>query len=70
MTVLDPAQWEALVRAVRQACPRLTERDLAECQCRLDILVAKIQNRHWVSRRDAERLVRQLLASPTIRRSA
>lgn len=70
MSVLDPDAWEALVAEVRRRCPRLTDRDLAECQRRLDILAAKIQNRHWVSRREAERLLRALLATPPTRRSA
>jgi hypothetical protein len=37
--------------------------DLQECQGRIDLLTAKIQNRHWVSRSDAQRTVLGALAA-------
>jgi hypothetical protein len=57
MNVLADADWKQLVAAVRPQCPRLTPLDVEEAQQRVDLLSAKIQNRHWCSRDAARRLV-------------
>ena len=46
--------WQRMLPKIKELCPRLTAEDLSECALRFDILTAKIQNRHWVSRKDAE----------------
>ena len=61
MMTLSPEQWEALLPELRSRCPRLTPTDLDECERRSDILIAKIQNRHWISKDDAMRLLWELL---------
>lgn len=70
MNVLDEAQWTALLPLVRRHCPRLTALDLAECQRRVDLLVAKIQNRHWHDRVVAQRLVLSLMHQAGVQRVA
>jgi hypothetical protein len=60
LTVPDD-QWQLLLPRLRQQCPRLTALDLAESQQRIDLLIAKIQNRHWVDRVTARRTVLSLL---------
>ena len=50
-----------LLPKLRQRCPRLTEQDLGECEQRIDLLTAKIQNRHWINRIAARRTVLALL---------
>jgi hypothetical protein len=57
MNVLADADWQRLTDAIRPQCPRLTASDLAEAEQRVDLLCAKIQNRHWCSRDSARRLV-------------
>lgn len=57
MNLLPDTTWAQLVPRIKATCPRLTESDLAESQQRIDLLTAKIQNRHWVSRSDAQRTV-------------
>jgi len=59
--MLTDAQWEALLPLLRERCPRLTEADLADARPRVDLLSAKIQNRHWVDRVTARRLVLELV---------
>ena len=44
-------------------CPRLTPRDIADCERRVDLLSAKIQNLHWVDRVEARRLVLAAVAA-------
>ena len=56
MKRMDDAVWAHVAAALKQSCPRITEQDLSECEQRIDLLVAKIQNRHWVSRTKAEEL--------------
>jgi 3-polyprenyl-4-hydroxybenzoate decarboxylase len=63
MNTLPAATWTQLVPRIKTTCPRLTEMDLQECQGRIDLLTAKIQNRHWVSRSDAQRTVLGALAA-------
>jgi hypothetical protein len=53
--------WQQIIPGLKQAAPRLTELDLREAQGRIDLLTAKIQNRHWVSKIAARRLVLGLL---------
>jgi hypothetical protein len=60
LTVPDD-QWQLLLPRLRLQCPRLTLSDLAESQQRIDLLIAKIQNRHWVDRITARRTVLSLL---------
>ncbi len=61
MNVLPDDQWQKLLPRLRQRCPRLTEQDLSECEQRIDLLTAKIQNRHWINRIDARRAVLGML---------
>lgn len=61
VNMLSDAQWEALLPLVRERCSRLTEADLADARPRMDLLTAKIQNRHWVDRVTARRLVLELV---------
>jgi hypothetical protein len=61
MLTIPDDQWQQLLPKLRKQCPRLTELDLKECQQRIDLLTAKIQNRHWVDRVAARRTVLSLL---------
>lgn len=58
---LDDTTWTKLLPLVREACPRLTEADLDDVGQRMDLLTAKIQNRHWITRVEARRLVLDLV---------
>ena len=58
---LDDTAWEQLKQAIGQTCDRITPRDFVDCEQRLDLLVAKVQNRHWVDRATARQLVRDAL---------
>ncbi len=49
--------WTRIQPALKQHCPRLTALDFQEAQQRIDLLTAKIQNRHWVSKVVAQRTV-------------
>lgn len=60
LTVPDD-QWQQLLPRLRKQCPRLTPLDLEESQKRIDLLIAKIQNRHWVDRITARRTILSLL---------
>lgn len=62
MNVLNTDQWTKLLPKIQAACPRLTPQDLIDTEQRIDLLTAKIQNRHWISRVDAQRLVLKLIA--------
>lgn len=62
MLTIPDDQWTQLLPKLRKQCPRLTELDLQETQQRIDLLIAKIQNRHWSNRADAQRLVLGLLS--------
>ncbi len=57
MNIIPEAAWPAVVEALRQHCPRLTPADFADSGRRVDLLTAKIQNRHWISRIAARRVV-------------
>lgn len=70
MNVLTDSQWATLEPALKKACPKLTPRDLLECQRRVDLLTAKIQNRHWMDRVAAQRVVIGLLQQSGIQRVA
>ena len=48
--------WAQVSGAIKKSCERISEQELNECEQRIDLLVAKIQNRHWVSRTKAEEL--------------
>jgi hypothetical protein len=61
MLTIPDDQWQQVLPKLRKQCPRLTELDLKECQQRIDLLTAKIQNRHWVNRVTARRVVLSLL---------
>ncbi len=63
MNQIDTAHWQRLLPRLRETCPLVTATDLDDCGQRLDLLSAKIQNRHWVDRLAARRLVLQLLAA-------
>ncbi len=49
--------WRTIEPKLRERCPRLTPADFQEAQQRIDLLSAKIQNRHWISRQAARRIV-------------
>jgi len=61
MLTIPDDQWTQLLPKLRLQCPRLTPLDLEECLKRIDLLTAKIQNRHWVNRITARRTVLSLL---------
>ena len=61
MLTIPDDQWSQLLPKLRKQCPRLTSLDLQETQRRIDLLIAKIQNRHWVDRITARRTVLALL---------
>lgn len=61
MNLLSESQWSSLLPLLAKHCPRLTPLDLVESQRRIDILTAKIQNRHWMDRVAAQRTVLGLL---------
>jgi hypothetical protein len=61
MLTIPDDQWQQVLPKLRKQCPRLTELDLKESQQRIDLLTAKIQSRHWVSRVVARRTVLSLL---------
>lgn len=63
MSVIVEATWDRLLPLLRERCPRLTPADIEAVERRSDLLAAKIQNRHWVDRQTAERLVLELLQS-------
>lgn len=70
MNVIPVDKWPLLEPLLRKACPRLTPTDLAEAQRRVDLLTAKIQNRHWMDRVAARRVVLGLLQQAGIQRVA
>ena len=70
MNLLTDSQWAILEPLAKKACPRLTPLDLVECQRRVDILTAKIQNRHWMDRVAAQHLVIGLLQQAGIQKVA
>ena len=53
--------WKSVEPKLKLRCPRLTVADFQEAQQRIDLLSAKIQSRHWVSREDARRIVLSVL---------
>lgn len=61
MNVIPEAAWATLEPLLKKSCPRLTPLDLVESQRRVDLLTAKIQNRHWMDRVAARRVVLGLL---------
>jgi hypothetical protein len=61
MLTIPNHQWTQLLPKLLQQCPRLTPLDIEECLQRIDLLTAKIQNRHWVDRTTARRTVLSLL---------
>jgi hypothetical protein len=63
MNVLSDDVWATLVPRLKSKCPRLTDLDLRETQQRIDLVTAKIQSRHWISRVDAKRIVLNELQS-------
>jgi len=58
---IPDAAYQTILPKLKAACPRLTDLDLREAQQRIDLLIAKIQNRHWVSKIVARRTVLGLL---------
>ncbi len=61
MNQIPDAAWQAILPKLKLAAPRLTEMDLREAQQRIDLLTAKLQNRHWVSKIVARRTILGLL---------
>ncbi len=61
MNQIPDATWLSILPKLKAQCPRLTELDLKEAEQRIDLLTAKIQNRHWVSRIVARRTILLLL---------
>ena len=70
MNVIPADKWLALVTLLKKQCPRLTPLDLVESQYRLDLLTAKIQNRHWMDRVAARRVVLALMQQAGIQHVA
>lgn len=70
MNVIPVASWPALEPLLRQHCPLLTPLDIVECGRRVDLLTAKIQNRHWMDRVAARRVVLGLMQQAGIQRVA
>jgi hypothetical protein len=66
MNQLTAEQWNRLLPTLREVCPRLTAEDLADCDQRLDLLVGKIQNRHWIDRTAARRTLAAAVTSSGI----
>jgi hypothetical protein len=61
MLTIPADQWQQLLPRLKAKCPRLTSEDLLESLRRIDLLIAKIQNRHWIDRITARRIVLSLL---------
>ena len=61
VNIISDDIWRKIEPTLRQRCPRLTPTDLQETQRRIDLVIAKIQNRHWISREEARRIVLGLL---------
>lgn len=61
MLRIPDAAWATILPQLKTRCPRLTAADLGEAQQRIDLLTAKIQSRHWISREAARRIVLSLL---------
>ena len=61
MNMIPDETWQRLLPSLRARCPRLTEDDILDAHQRIDLLSAKIQNRHWVDRVTARRIVLELL---------
>ncbi len=61
MNEIPAAVWSQILPEISKRCPRLTPLDLTEAQGRIDLLTAKIQNRHWVSKTEARRMILVLL---------
>ncbi|MDA3959795.1 MAG: hypothetical protein PF961_03320 [Planctomycetota bacterium] len=61
MNMLTDDEWNRLLPKLREQCPRLTEQDFVDADQRIDTLSAKIQNRHWINRIEARRIVLALL---------
>ena len=61
MNMIGDELWARLLPRLRERCPRLTEADLADAGQRIDLLTAKIQNRHWIDKVAAQRIVLELL---------
>lgn len=59
--MFNDEEWQTLLPALRQSFHRLSEADLRDCSQRLDILVGKVQNRHWLDRTTAQRQVLQVI---------
>lgn len=53
--------WLEALPAIRKSFERITEDDLRDCGRRIDLLTAKVQNRHWVDRVTARRMVLSVL---------
>ncbi|MEK7412702.1 MAG: hypothetical protein AAB263_05220 [Planctomycetota bacterium] len=70
MNVLSEPQWRTLEPLLKKHCPRLTPLDLVESQQRVDLLTAKIQNRHWMDRVEARRVVLGLMQQAGIQQVA
>ena len=61
MHTIPNAVWQSVEPKLKLRCPRLTVSDLAEAQQRIDLLSAKIQSRHWVSKEEGRRIVLSVL---------
>ncbi len=57
MNIISNDAWQKIQPELTKLCPRLTVVDLQEAQQRIDLLIAKIQNRHWISRTEARRVI-------------
>jgi len=59
--MLSDNEWQKILPVLRSAYTRLSEADLRDCANRVDLTVAKVQNRHWLDRVTAQRQVLQLI---------
>ena len=55
--MLSESDWQRVLPSLRSTFSRLSEDDLADCALRVDLTVAKVQNRHWLDRITAQRQV-------------
>jgi hypothetical protein len=61
MLVIPDDGWKRLEPLLKQTFPRLTPGDYADCDHRVDLLIGKVQNRHWIARDQAQRQVLALV---------
>jgi hypothetical protein len=61
--MLSESDWQRVLPNLRSTFSRLSEEDLKDCALRVDLTVAKVQNRHWLDRITAQRQVLHVIQS-------